>query len=76
MIWCKLCKEQHVYTTYLCETCQRIKHIMNIYSSERVHEVLENVLVRNKEQQERKLKIELNKEKTKLVDMTTSVYQK
>jgi len=49
---------------------------MNIYSSERVHEVLENVLVRNKEQQERKLKLELNKEKTKLVDMTTSVSQK
>ena len=76
MIWCKLCKEQHVYTTYLCETCQRIKHIMNIYGSARVHEVLENVLVRNKEQQERKLKIELNKEKTKLVDMTTSVSHK
>ena len=49
---------------------------MNIYGSARVHEVLENVLVRNKEQQERKLKIELNKEKTKLVDMTTSINQK
>lgn len=49
---------------------------MNIYGSKRVHEVLENVLVRNKEQQERKLKIELIKEKSKLVDMTASVIQK
>ena len=70
MLWCKLCKEEHVFTTYLCEGCQKIKHMMNIYGSKRVHEILENVLVRNNDQQERKVKMELTKEKSKFVDLT------
>ena len=70
MIWCKLCKEENVFTTYLCESCQKIKHMMNIYGAKRVHEILENVLVRSNEQQERKVKVELSKEKSKFVDVT------
>lgn len=70
MIWCKLCKEEHVFTTYLCDSCQKIKHMMNIYGSKRIQEILENVLVRTQPQQEIKVKVELTKEKSKLNELT------
>lgn len=72
MFVCKLCKEETVFTTYLCDSCQKIKHMMNIYGTKRVHEILENVLVRNSEQQEKKVRVELIKEKSKFNDLTMS----
>ena len=61
MLWCKLCKSEYVFTTYLCENCSRIKHIMNIYGNKRVLEVIESVLIRNTDQQNHKVKTEVSK---------------
>ena len=44
---CKMCESSSVYITYICEECRRIRHMMNLYSKERVLEVLDTVLVRN-----------------------------
>ena len=61
MIYCVLCKTEYVFTTYLCQKCQRVKHLMNIYSSDRVMEVLDSVLVRTSDQQNYKVKTEVSK---------------
>ena len=44
---CKMCESSSVYITYICEECRRIRHMMNLYSKEKVLEVLDTVLVRN-----------------------------
>ncbi len=44
---CKMCESTSVYITYICEECRRIRHMMNLYSKEKVLEVLDTVLVRN-----------------------------
>ena len=40
--------------------CRRIKHLINLYN-DRVYSVLENVLVREVDKQENKVKAEINK---------------
>lgn len=75
MFNCKLCEKEYVYTTYICSSCRRIKHCMNLYGSKRVVEILENVLIRNKDQQKYKIKSELTKEKNS-IDLTASVMKK
>lgn len=64
MFSCVLCEKETVYTSYLCEKCRRIKHLINLYD-DRVYEVLENVLVRNEDGQTNKEKIELKKDLVK-----------
>lgn len=53
---CHLCEEETVITVNLCEKCRRIKHIMTCYTREIVYDVLEKVLIRDKEQREYKIK--------------------
>ena len=65
MFSCCLCEKEVVYTTKLCEKCRRIKHLLNLYE-DRVYEVLESVLVRKKDQQENKIRVEITKEKKSL----------
>ena len=65
MFSCHLCEKEVVYTSNLCDKCRRIKHLLNLYE-DRVYEVLESVLVRKKEQQENKIKMEIAKEKKSL----------
>ena len=43
---CKLCETQTCYTTNFCDKCRRIKHLINLYG-DRVHEVLDKVLMVN-----------------------------
>lgn len=55
MLDCKLCGIT-IYTTYLCEDCNKIKDACNLYSREVVWEVIKKVLIRNQEQREHKIK--------------------
>ena len=43
---CKLCEAQPCYTTNFCNKCRKIKHLINLYG-DRVHEVLDKVLMVN-----------------------------
>ena len=62
MFSCALCEDEWCYTSRLCEKCRRIKHIMNIYSKDKVLEVVEKVLVRNEEHIENTIKKEVGDE--------------
>lgn len=48
MFLCKLCEQEYVFTTYICEDCRGIRHLMNIYNKEVVLEVLDKCLVIDK----------------------------
>ena len=43
---CKLCETEPCYTSYFCDKCRKIKHLINLYG-DRVHEVLDKVLMVN-----------------------------
>jgi len=60
---CYMCekKDRVGYFSYYCEDCRKIKHLLNLYG-ERVHEVLETVLVRPVDKQEHKIKNEIKKD--------------
>lgn len=78
MIWsCKLCEKESVYTTALCEKCRRIRHLLNLYG-DKVYSTLENCLVRNQEQIERKENIQIKEEKKQIENVieTRSKIQK
>ena len=61
MFSCVLCEKETVITTHLCEKCRRVKHLINLYQ-DRVYDVLENVLVRNEEGQQKKESQEITKD--------------
>ncbi len=42
---CKLCEQEMVLTTYICNDCRKIRHLMNLYSKETVLHVLDKCLV-------------------------------
>ena len=42
---CKLCEDTVCYTTYICDDCRVIRHLINIYSKESVLKVLKRCLV-------------------------------
>jgi len=65
MFSCCLCEKEYVITTALCEKCRRIKHLLNLYD-DKVYVTLENCLVRNQEQIERKENFQIKEEKTKI----------
>ena len=62
---CKLCENETVYVTHLCDKCRRVKHLLNLYG-DRVYDVLESVLVRSESGQTHKIKTELKVEKEKI----------
>jgi hypothetical protein len=45
MLSCPLCRKEWCITSKLCDECNKIKHLMDIYSREKVIEILEKVLV-------------------------------
>lgn len=60
---CYLCESNNRKTwCYYCEKCNNIKRLISLYGLERVYEILDTVLVRNREQQNYKIKNELEKE--------------
>jgi hypothetical protein len=60
MLQCRLCEKEYCYISRFCDKCRRIKHLINLYE-DRVYSVLENVLVREVDKQENKVKAEINK---------------
>ena len=60
---CYLCRTEYreSLTGYYCLKCKKIQDLLNIYGP-RVHDVLENVLVRAEDKQVNKIKQEINKE--------------
>ena len=46
---CYLCGEETVYTKYYCPACEKIKRIINVYSKDKVLEILEKVCLRKSE---------------------------
>lgn len=78
MIYCKLCEEEYAILYSLCESCRKIKHYMNIYTKPRIIEILDNILSRDIQKQNNKIKLEIteeikNKEKT-ITDLNDSSY--
>jgi len=63
---CYLCEKEPTanYFGYLCVKCRRVKHLLNLYEDS-VYETLEKVLVRDKKQQEHKIKT-IDAEKIKI----------
>ncbi len=57
MGYCYLCEKDstETYFSYFCSKCRRIKHLINLYEDD-VYDTLECVLVRDKKQQEHKIK--------------------
>jgi hypothetical protein len=62
---CVLCEsvnsEEYVFFSKFCSKCRKIKWYLNLYN-ERVYEILDNVLSRDEEKQDNKVKAEINKE--------------
>jgi len=63
---CKLCEAETCYTTHFCDKCRKIKHLINLYG-ERVHEVLDKVLVVHKSEQQAREHTEIKGEVTKRI---------
>jgi len=59
---CVLCEkaEEWCVVNHFCVRCRRVKHLINIYGDE-FYESMERVLVRNKQQQDNKIKLEEKK---------------
>jgi precorrin-6B methylase 1 len=66
-MYCYCCNQNYagVFTS-LCPSCHRIRHLQSVYGVDRVLEVLENVLVRDKTKQKYKEDTEIKKEKEKI----------
>ena len=62
MFNCYLCGDERVYVNYYCDSCSRIKRYISIHSLNRVIEILDNVLSRTKEKQNKKIEQEIEKE--------------
>ena len=55
MLGCQLCNgEEYCYVSRFCSKCRRIKHLLSIYGDD-VYLTLEEVLVRDPEQQKNKI---------------------
>lgn len=63
---CYLCDDpRESYLSYFCKDCSQLKRTINLYGK-RVHEVVDEVLIRKPKQQEHKIKSELKKEEVEL----------
>lgn len=63
---CKLCETEPCYTTNFCDRCRKIKHLINLYG-DRVHEVLDKVLVVHKTEQHAREHTEIKTEVTERI---------
>ena len=58
VLCCPLCEQN--YTLYsLCSECRRIRHLMSIYSKERVIKILDSILSRTEDKQDNKVNEEI-----------------
>lgn len=42
---CPICRDEWIITTSICENCDRIRHYMEIYSRDKILEILDSALV-------------------------------
>jgi len=49
MVYCSLCQEEYSIFKTHCITCEKIKRILNLYSKEKILEILEKVCLRKSE---------------------------
>ena len=47
---CYLCKKDSCYTTWFCEDCRKVKHIMNCYGKEGDLDILNKTCLRDNKQ--------------------------
>ncbi len=45
MLSCPLCRTEWCITSKLCDKCNKVKHLMDIYGRDKVVEILEKVLI-------------------------------
>lgn len=57
MLTCPVCCENYVLVASLCERCKVVKHAMNLYTPDKVIDVIQKVLVRNEKQIDNKMAI-------------------
>ena len=60
MFSCPICEQWCLYS--VCDQCRKIRHYMNIYSKERVLEILNSILSRTEDKQDNKIKFEVKNE--------------
>lgn len=72
MFLCVLCEKETVYTSSLCDKCRVIKHLMTVYTPDRVYDVLDKVLRRTEDKQELKINQEIKEEKEKIENKITT----
>ncbi len=65
-MYCVLCREEFCLISNFCNDCKRVQRMVVLYGKDKVKDILENVLVRNEDQQERKVNFELKKEEDQL----------
>ncbi len=58
MFSCPLCRTEWCITSKLCDKCNKVKHLMDIYGRDKVVEILEKVLIveQFKEKKEEEIK--------------------
>lgn len=42
---CPLCRDEWIFTTKICKSCDKIRYYMEIYSKSKILEILDKVLV-------------------------------
>tara|TARA_R110000823_G_scaffold165590_1_gene297769 strand:+ start:3715 stop:3975 length:261 start_codon:yes stop_codon:yes gene_type:complete len=52
---CYLCEKESVYTSWFCDDCRKVKHIMNCYGKEGVLSILNKTCLRDNKQIEYKI---------------------
>ena len=72
ILTCPLCRDEWIFTTKICKSCDKIRYYMEIYSKSKILEILDKVLVvqqhkdnKKDDKKEEKLddkQIEINKE--------------
>jgi len=68
---CYLCGSLNVgYFTYYCPKCAKVKRVISLYGIDRVFDIIDNVLVRTRHQQNHKIHIELDKEEIQVKSRT------
>jgi len=45
MLNCPLCRQEWVFTSKLCESCDKIRHLMTIYDRDIILDILDKCLV-------------------------------
>ena len=61
MFTCLLCEKEYVYISRFCPKCRSLKHLILLHS-DRVFEIVNEVLCRTEEKQNNKIKLEIKKE--------------